>query len=56
MAKLLSKETLLKIRQLRERGYSIGEIKAETGVGYGTVWRYIENITILPEFRSALLD
>lgn len=56
MAKLLSKETLHKIRQLRERGYSIGEIKAETGVGYGTVWRYIENITILPEFRSRLLE
>lgn len=56
MSKLIPQEAILKIKELRKQGYSLGEIKKVTGVGYGTVWRYIENVEILPEFRTRWLE
>ena len=52
MPKLLSKEKIKKIKLLRQKGYSLPEIYKEVKVGYGTVFRYIQDIKILPEYRK----
>lgn len=52
MAKRLTPEIINKIRELRKKGYSLGEIKQEVSVGQGTVFRHIQNIQILPKYRK----
>lgn len=39
---------------LRETGHSLPEIKEITGRGHGTVFRYIKNVKVLPEFSTIL--
>ena len=51
MPKLIPKETIKKIKLLRQKGYSLPEIKKKVGVGHGSVFRYIQGIEILPEYR-----
>lgn len=49
MPKLLSKETIEKIKLLRQRGYSLPEIKREVKVSQGSVFRHIQGVKILPK-------
>lgn len=46
----ISIATIDKIKLLREQGYSIIEISQITKVSKTTVFRYIQNVKILPEF------
>ena len=48
----LSHSEVVKIKELRKTGHSLGEIKAIVGRGYGTIFRYIKDVEILPEYES----
>jgi len=50
MPKLLSKETIGKIKLLRQRGYSLPEIKCEVKASHGSIFRHIQGVKILPEY------
>lgn len=52
MPRLVSRETIQKIKRLRHRGWSLPEIKRETGVGQGTVFRYIQGVEISPKHKK----
>lgn len=52
MPKSIPNMTIQRIIQLREKGYSLPEIKNEVHVGYGTVYRYIQGVDILPKYRK----
>ena len=56
MSKVLSPEKVQEIRSLRQKGWTLPEIKREIKVGYGTVYRYIKNVPILPEFQKLWLE
>ncbi len=49
----LLKSEVKKIRALRETGHSLNEIKNVVNRGYGTVFRYIKDVPILPEYQEA---
>lgn len=51
----ISKNFIEKIVSLRQRGYTISEIKANSGLGQGTISKYIRGIEIYPEFRDRWL-
>ena len=46
----ISKKEIETIISLRKRGYSLPEIRKITGRGNSTVFRYIQKITILPQY------
>jgi hypothetical protein len=46
----LNDDKLLKIKDLRSSGYSLPEISREVGVPRSTVFRYVKDVEILPEF------
>lgn len=48
--KKIAKELIDKIIYLRRRGRSLPEIQQELKIGYGTVYRYIKDVDILPEY------
>jgi len=48
----LTKLEVGKIKKLRETGHSLPEIKRILNRGYGTIYRYIKDITILPEYQE----
>ena len=50
--KALTKTQVNRIIFLRKRGYSLPEIKQITHHGYGTVFRYIRRVEILPQFQE----
>lgn len=52
MPKLIPKETIKQIKLLRQRGYSLPEIKKEVKVGHGSVFRYIQGVKISPEYKQ----
>lgn len=52
MPKLIPKEKIKKIKLLRQKGYSLPEIKKEVQVGHGSVFRYIQGVEILPEYKQ----
>lgn len=52
MPKLISQEKIKKIKQLRQKGYSLPEIHKKVKVGYGSVFRYIQGVEILSEYRK----
>lgn len=52
MAKRLTPEIKERIYYLRRRGFSLNEIKAKIPVGYGTIFRYIQGVQILPKYRK----
>ena len=56
MPKLLSKKVIDKIILLRQRGYSISEIRKIVKVGQGTVFRYIQGVDILPQYNDIWLS
>lgn len=48
----LSKSEVDQIKSLRETGHSLGEIKNILNRGYGTVFRYIKDVSILPQYQD----
>lgn len=52
MPKLISKEIIYEIKLLRQRGYSLPEIYKKVKVGYGSVFRHIKGVEVLPEYRQ----
>ena len=52
MVKLISKENILLIKDLRRKGYSLPEIKKEVDVGYGSIFRYVQGVKILPQYHK----
>lgn len=52
MPKLIPKEIIKQIKLLRQKGYSLPEIKKVVNVGHGSVFRYIQGVEILPEYRK----
>ena len=50
MPKLIPKETIKKIILLRQRGYSLPEIKKEVKASHGSVFRHIQGVKILPKY------
>lgn len=52
MSKITPIEKIQKIKFLRQRGYSMPEIKKEINIGYGTIYRYIKDVPILEEYRD----
>ena len=54
--KALTKIQINRIVRLRERGYSLPEIRRATSHGSGTVLKYIQGIEILPEFKELWKD
>lgn len=52
MAPRLTFETISRIKELRQKGWSLPEIQREVSVGYGTIHRYIVGVNILPEYES----
>lgn len=52
MPKLIPKEIIKQIKLLRQKGYSLPEIKKVVNVGHGSVFRYIQGVEILLEYRK----
>lgn len=52
MAKHLTPKTISKIHSLRRKGFSLNEIKTEIPVGYGTIFKYVQGVQILPKYRK----
>lgn len=49
----LKKREINKIKKLRKTGHTLSEIKKITGrKSNGTVWKYIKNVSILPEYQK----
>lgn len=49
---VLLKSEIKKIKNLRETGHSLNEIKNVLNRGYGTIFRYMKDVPILPEYRD----
>jgi len=52
MSRLLPKVTINKIKSLRRKGWSLPEIKKVVKAGYGSIFRHVHGVEILPEYRS----
>ena|SRR4030043_1653304 len=52
MAKRIPLETIKTIKHLRSKGWSLPELRRKFKIGNGTVWRYIQNVEILPKYRQ----
>ncbi|HLC93991.1 MAG TPA: hypothetical protein VJH96_00270 [Patescibacteria group bacterium] len=52
MVKRLSSDKIEKIKFLREKGFSLPEIKKRLNLANATIYRYIKNIEILPKYRK----
>lgn len=52
MSKVTNLDIIKKIKHLRSQGYSLPEISNETKVPKTTIFRYIQGVEILPEFKS----
>lgn len=55
MSRRVPPKIIRKIKFLRERGWSLPEIRREMGVGNSTVFRHIQGVEILPEFKTIWL-
>ncbi len=55
MAKRITPEKITLIKKLRAKGFSLPEIQRETGIGYGSVFRYIRSVQILPKYQNTWL-
>ena len=56
MAKRIPKKVIESIRKLRQKGLSLNEIRQLHPIGYGSVFRYIKGVEILPQYRKSWLD
>ncbi len=55
MGKRLTENQKEQIKKLRTKGWSLPEIQKDTGVGYGTVYRYIKDVQIDANYFSSWL-
>jgi len=55
MSKRISREIIDSIRKLRRRGLSLNEIRKLHPIGYGSVFRYIRGVEMLPQYRKTWL-
>ena len=46
----LTHQEIIKMKSLRETGHSLPEIKVITKRGYGTIYRYIKDVAVLPQY------
>lgn len=53
MPKLIPKRTIKLIKELRSKGWSLPEIYRQTQVGYGSVFRHIQGVIILPQYKQS---
>lgn len=51
--KPVTSEEVTKIRELRQTGHSLPEIKSIVKRGSGTIFRYISGVEILPQYKSS---
>ena len=56
MSKKLNTKVVSQIKNLRSKGWSLPELKKYFKIGYGTVYRIIEDVKILPEYESVWLE
>lgn len=52
--KALDVSEVKKLISLRQKGYSLNEIKKNTNYGFGTIFRYVSKTKILPKYRALL--
>lgn len=52
MSKRLAQKTINKIKLLRQKGWSMPEIRKELKIGYGSIFRYIQEVEILPRYKK----
>lgn len=50
----LKEERIMRIVGLRQAGHSLPEIQAITGHSRGTIWKYIKDVAVLPEYADLL--
>ena len=48
----LSLQEITKIKNLRETGHTLSEIKSLTKKSNGTIWKYIEDVCVLPKYQE----
>lgn len=48
----LSLREINKIKNLRKTGHTLSEIKNITKRSNGTIWKYIENVSVLPKYQE----
>lgn len=53
VSKRISPEKIILIKNLRSRGWSLPEIHKKTGVSYGSVFRHIQNVQVLPKYKDS---
>lgn len=51
MSKRISQDLIKRVRSLRKKGWSFNEIKRETLLCSGSVYRYASKVKILPEYK-----
>lgn len=55
MPKRIPSTIIVTIRELRKQGLSLPEIQKQVGIGYGTVYRYIQGVQIDEKYRQVWL-
>lgn len=53
MTKRIPEEIINQIKSLREKGLSLPEIKKKIPIGQATIYRYVKDVTILPQYEKA---
>lgn len=48
----LSQKEISKIKNLRQKGYTLYEIKTITKRSNGTIWKYVNGVVILPAYKD----
>ncbi|MCR4260888.1 MAG: winged helix-turn-helix domain-containing protein [Candidatus Colwellbacteria bacterium] len=56
MVRIHSDEKIKRLRYLRERGYSINEIRDALNIPKTTVWHHIQKVKILPNYEKILVS
>jgi len=56
VAKLIPIKIVRSMKKLRSLGWSLPEIHKKYKVGYGTVYRHIKEVQILPKYRKIWLE
>jgi DNA-binding transcriptional MerR regulator len=52
--RVLDENIVQKIKRLRQTGHSLSEIRKITGKGNSTVFKYIKDVNVLPEYLESL--
>ncbi len=55
MAQRISRKVIDSIRKLRQKGFSLNEIRKLYPIGYGSLYRYIKDVEMFPEYKKTWL-